>query len=59
MTMQPSDLREWAKEELLDAVDAFIVEWKLSNPGWTADDLEALTKQRDRIAKLFKMEGRS
>lgn len=45
--------RDWAKDEIMDAVDAFITHWKQDHPGFRVDEVDALNKQRNRIAKLF------
>jgi hypothetical protein len=55
--MSPTDTREWAKEEVLGAIDAFIADWKENEiGGYDLDELNALYLQRNRVAKLFKME---
>jgi hypothetical protein len=49
--MSPRMTAQWAKEEILDAIDAFVKE-KLEEkvPGLSWDEEQALKLERDRIA---------
>jgi len=51
--MPIGEMREWAREELLDAVDNWI---KDNAELHDATDTMILMEQRNRIAKLFKKE---
>jgi hypothetical protein len=55
--MSPTDTREWAKEELLDALDSFIATWKENERphSYAIEELNALYLQRNRVARLFKL----
>lgn len=49
--MPLKEMREWAREELLDAADDWIRDHKA---GLDATDESVLIEQRNRIAKMFK-----
>lgn len=49
--MSRTDLRCWAKEEMLAGIDARIAE--LQEDGLDYDEAHALKQQRDRIAKFL------
>lgn len=56
MAMSASDLKKWAREEILDAIDELIKEKEeYGNLGTHVDwdDLTALKKERNRIAKFL------
>lgn len=60
MSMSPADLREWAKEEILDAIDDMIRRDHEHTPGGLdADDISAFVRQRNRVAKLFRLDERT
>lgn len=53
--MTPSQARQWAKEELLGAIDKHVEEL-LANaiPRLEFDDEQALKKQQQRVHKMLK-----
>jgi hypothetical protein len=54
--MSARDTKEWAKEEVLDAIDNFIRDWKDNAPEVRGlDEINALYLQRNRVAKLFNL----
>jgi hypothetical protein len=58
--MSQSQVRQWAKEEILDGIDRKI--YRLEHDGaqpMDYDELHEITKQRNRIAKMFSMVDRS
>jgi len=50
--MRPRELREWAKEIMVDAVDRYL-DNDPDRHEWDADDREALLRERNRVAKLL------
>ncbi len=52
-TMGRRDLGHWAKEEIMDAIDAMIVEKECYQPPLEFDDWDILLRQRNRVAKMF------
>lgn len=56
--MPPSELKIWAREELLSCIDAKIADMMEHGRDGHMIDLEdeiVLTKERDRVAKLFNL----
>lgn len=53
--MSPSEIKLWAKEEILSAVDKHIDKLKKDpvNGTMSLDEENALKLQRDRVAKLL------
>jgi hypothetical protein len=51
--MPAKELKEWAQEEILSNLDEFLKMYEENGGRLGADDREALTKQRNRIAKMF------
>lgn len=51
--MSPTELKLWAREEVIDAIDAMIADKKEGPYGLEFDDLNALAKERNRVAKFL------
>lgn len=54
--MTPTDLREWAKEEVLDAIDDMIRSKHEGADSPDADERDALMLQRNRVARLLRLD---
>lgn len=52
--MGPKDTKLWAREEIMDAIDAMIKD-KKEGVNLTVDDELALKKERARVAKFLGM----
>lgn len=51
--MSASDTKQWAKEELIDAIDAFIKDKKEEIPRLTLEEEQALDLERNRVVKFL------